>query len=108
MVYIYGHKKHVRNCFSFWTTGKIEECSLEELGLENESEKPSNALLGRAWSPGWRNADKALREFVDSIAFLIIINLIFQYRCIGYMVKSSLQVQFKLDLKKNHNLSRLK
>ncbi|KAG4983677.1 hypothetical protein GLYMA_10G180600v4 [Glycine max] len=45
--------------------GKIEECSLEELGLENESEKPSNALLGRAWSPGWRNADKALREFVE-------------------------------------------
>ncbi|XP_027363445.1 cryptochrome-1-like isoform X2 [Abrus precatorius] len=45
--------------------GKVAEYSIEELGLENESEKPSNALLGRAWSPGWRNADKTLTEFVE-------------------------------------------
>ncbi|WZZ11635.1 hypothetical protein YC2023_097556 [Brassica napus] len=40
-------------------------CSLEELGLENEAEKPSNALLTRAWSPGWSNADKILNEFIE-------------------------------------------
>lgn len=45
--------------------GTIEDCSLEQLGLEDESEKSSNALLGRAWCPGWSNADKALSEFVD-------------------------------------------
>ncbi|XAR57425.1 Deoxyribodipyrimidine photo-lyase [Bertholletia excelsa] len=46
-------------------TGKIGNCSLEELGLEDESEKSSNALLGRGWSPGWSSADKALSEFVE-------------------------------------------
>ncbi|KAL0697288.1 hypothetical protein Bca4012_053410 [Brassica carinata] len=40
-------------------------CSIEELGLENEAEKPSNALLTRAWSPGWSNADKILTEFIE-------------------------------------------
>nr|AHZ89700.1 cryptochrome 2 variant 1 [Dimocarpus longan] len=45
--------------------GKVEQCSIEELGLEDESEKSSNALLGRAWSPGWNNADKVLTEFVE-------------------------------------------
>ncbi|KAL6970545.1 Cryptochrome-2 [Sarracenia purpurea var. burkii] len=45
--------------------GAIENCSMEELGLENESEKSSNALLGRGWSPGWSNADKALNDFVE-------------------------------------------
>ncbi|XP_043708189.1 cryptochrome-1-like isoform X2 [Telopea speciosissima] len=45
--------------------GIIESCSIEELGLEDESEKSSNALLGRGWSPGWMSADKALNEFVD-------------------------------------------
>ncbi|XP_057736313.1 cryptochrome-1 isoform X1 [Arachis stenosperma] len=45
--------------------GKLGKCSIEELGLEDELEKPSNALLGRAWSPGWCNADKALTEFVE-------------------------------------------
>ncbi|KAJ7979862.1 cryptochrome-1-like [Quillaja saponaria] len=45
--------------------GIVERCSIEELGLEAESEKSSNALLGRAWSPGWSNADKALTEFVE-------------------------------------------
>ncbi|KAK6929783.1 Cryptochrome/DNA photolyase, FAD-binding domain, partial [Dillenia turbinata] len=45
--------------------GMVESCSIEDLGLENESEKSSNALLGRAWSPGWTNADKVLTEFLD-------------------------------------------
>ncbi|KAF7837472.1 cryptochrome-1-like isoform X1 [Senna tora] len=43
----------------------IKKCSIEDLGLEDESEKSSNALLGRAWSPGWSNADKALTEFIE-------------------------------------------
>lgn len=47
-------------------TGHIKECCIEELGLEDESEKSSNALLGRAWSPGWCNADKALAEFTET------------------------------------------
>ncbi|XP_047321302.1 cryptochrome-1 [Impatiens glandulifera] len=46
--------------------GKIETCSIEELGLENETEKTSNALLGRGWSPGWAYANKALTEFVET------------------------------------------
>ncbi|KAJ4825707.1 Cryptochrome-2 [Turnera subulata] len=45
--------------------GIVEKCSVDELGLENEAEKSSNSLLGRAWSPGWANADKALTEFVE-------------------------------------------
>lgn len=45
--------------------GIVEKYSIEDLGLENELEKPSNALLGRAWSPGWANANKALTEFMD-------------------------------------------
>ncbi|OMO54821.1 Cryptochrome/DNA photolyase, class 1 [Corchorus capsularis] len=45
--------------------GTVERCSVEDLGLENESEKSSNALLGRGWSPGWSNADKILTEFVE-------------------------------------------
>ncbi|XP_057471556.1 cryptochrome-1 isoform X2 [Actinidia eriantha] len=45
--------------------GTVENCSIEELVLENETEKSSNALLGRGWSPGWSNADKALSEFVE-------------------------------------------
>ena len=50
-------------------TGTVERCSIEGLGLENESEKSSNALLGRGWSPGWSNADKALAEFVEHNLF---------------------------------------
>ncbi|KAG7996753.1 hypothetical protein I3843_01G177100 [Carya illinoinensis] len=46
-------------------TGTVNKCSIGELGLEDESEKSSNALLGRAWFPGWSNADKALTEFVE-------------------------------------------
>ncbi|KAJ7954713.1 cryptochrome-1-like [Quillaja saponaria] len=45
--------------------GILESCPIEELGLEAESEKSSNALLGRAWSPGWSNGDKVLTEFVE-------------------------------------------
>ncbi|PON41528.1 Cryptochrome [Parasponia andersonii] len=47
------------------TSGRIAKCSINELGLEDESEKSSNALLGRAWSPGWSSADKALTEFIE-------------------------------------------
>ncbi|KAJ9154165.1 hypothetical protein P3X46_027530 [Hevea brasiliensis] len=47
------------------TAGKVEKCSVEELNLEDETEKSSNSLLGRGWSPGWSNADKALAEFVE-------------------------------------------
>uniref|UniRef100_A0A0D6R760 Photolyase/cryptochrome alpha/beta domain-containing protein n=1 Tax=Araucaria cunninghamii TaxID=56994 RepID=A0A0D6R760_ARACU len=39
-------------------------CTVEELALEHEMEKSSNALLQRGWSPGWSNADKALDEFL--------------------------------------------
>ncbi|XP_072963187.1 cryptochrome-1-like [Typha angustifolia] len=43
----------------------IHRCSIEDLGLENESEKSSNALLSRGWSPGWSNANIMLDEFVE-------------------------------------------
>ncbi|KAJ0966487.1 hypothetical protein J5N97_023404 [Dioscorea zingiberensis] len=46
-------------------TEAIQSCSVEELGLENELEKSSNALLSRGWSPGWSNADKVFAEFVE-------------------------------------------
>lgn len=46
--------------------GPVDSTSIEALGLENESEKSSNALLGRGWSPGWSNADKAFNEFVEN------------------------------------------
>ncbi|XP_011091317.1 cryptochrome-1 [Sesamum indicum] len=45
--------------------GMVESTPIEALGLEDESEKSSNALLGRGWSPGWSNADKAFNEFVE-------------------------------------------
>ncbi|KAK1284042.1 Cryptochrome-2 [Acorus calamus] len=47
-------------------TETVEGCSIEELNLENATEKSSNALLSRGWSPGWSNADKALADFVAS------------------------------------------
>ncbi|EHA8588989.1 Cryptochrome-1 [Cocos nucifera] len=46
-------------------TENVQSCSLEELGLENDTEKSSNALLSRGWSPGWANADKMLAEFIN-------------------------------------------
>ncbi|CAA6665031.1 unnamed protein product [Spirodela intermedia] len=45
--------------------GDMSRCSSDNLIFEDESEKGSNALLARAWSPGWRNADKALAAFVN-------------------------------------------
>ncbi|KAF9609298.1 hypothetical protein IFM89_015543 [Coptis chinensis] len=45
--------------------GTVASSSVEDLGLENDLEKSSNALLARGWSPGWSNADKLLSEFVD-------------------------------------------
>ncbi|KAF6150956.1 hypothetical protein GIB67_026877 [Kingdonia uniflora] len=45
--------------------GTVDSCQMEELGLEEEVEKSSNALLARGWSPGWSNADKALKDFID-------------------------------------------
>lgn len=46
-------------------TENVQSCSLEELGLENDTEKSSNALLSRGWSPGWANADKMLADFIN-------------------------------------------
>ncbi|CAA6655270.1 unnamed protein product [Spirodela intermedia] len=44
----------------------VQDCSIEELGLENDAEKSSNALLSRGWSPGWSNADKLLSDFIEN------------------------------------------
>ncbi|KAF3328023.1 cryptochrome-1 [Carex littledalei] len=43
----------------------IQSCSVDDLGLENNSEKSSNALLSRVWSPGCCNSDKLLTEFIE-------------------------------------------
>ncbi|AQL03469.1 Cryptochrome-2 [Zea mays] len=41
-------------------------CSIDDLGLESSKDvESSNALLSRAWSPGWRNAENMLEEFVS-------------------------------------------
>ncbi|KAF3796365.1 Cryptochrome-2 [Nymphaea thermarum] len=45
--------------------GTVQSSTIEELGLEDESEKSSNALLSRGWSPGWSNADNTLDEFLS-------------------------------------------
>ncbi|KAD4584753.1 hypothetical protein E3N88_22354 [Mikania micrantha] len=45
--------------------GDLSKCPSETIILEDESEKGSNALLARAWSPGWKNADKALAAFMN-------------------------------------------
>lgn len=50
--------------FFEFAAGKIASCSVEELGLEDELEAGSNALLAREWSPGWDNAEKALARFL--------------------------------------------
>lgn len=50
---------------SLFQAGTVGSCSIEELGLEHETEKSSNALLGRGWVPGWSNADAALTEFLE-------------------------------------------
>lgn len=56
---------HLPPCTLVPAEGLVSKCSIEELGLEDESEKSSNALLSRGWSPGWNNADNALTEFVE-------------------------------------------
>ncbi|XP_078165357.1 cryptochrome 1 isoform X2 [Carex rostrata] len=35
------------------------------VSFEDDSERGSNALLARAWTPGWRNADRALMAFLN-------------------------------------------
>ncbi|KAF9608262.1 hypothetical protein IFM89_008547 [Coptis chinensis] len=47
------------------TSGDVSRCSSDILMFENETETGSNALLARAWSPGWSNADKALSAFIN-------------------------------------------
>ncbi|KAH7287431.1 hypothetical protein KP509_32G056000 [Ceratopteris richardii] len=44
--------------------GDIASLRPEDLGLEEETDKSSNALLARAWRPGWCNADRALEAFL--------------------------------------------
>ncbi|XP_057973538.1 cryptochrome-1 isoform X2 [Malania oleifera] len=43
----------------------VSRCQSDALVFEDESEKGSNALLARSWSPGWSNADKALTAFAN-------------------------------------------
>lgn len=45
--------------------GEVASFTADELGLEDETEKASNALLARAWTPGWSNADRALEAFLS-------------------------------------------
>ncbi|KAM0971793.1 hypothetical protein TB2_019241 [Malus domestica] len=46
-------------------SGDASRSPSDTLVFEDESEKGSNALLARAWSPGWSNADKALTTFIN-------------------------------------------
>ncbi|XP_021743539.1 cryptochrome-1-like isoform X2 [Chenopodium quinoa] len=46
-------------------SGDVSKCPSDTLVFEDDSERGSNALLARAWSPGWSNADKALTTFVN-------------------------------------------
>lgn len=46
-------------------SGDVSKCPSDQLIFEDESERGSNALLARAWSPGWSNADKALTAFIN-------------------------------------------
>jgi cryptochrome 1 len=48
-----------------WCAGKILAGTVNDLELENEYERGSNALLGRAWSPGWMSANRALEVFMS-------------------------------------------
>jgi cryptochrome 2 len=44
----------------------LHSSSVDNLGLESsKDEESSNALLSRAWSPGWHNAEKTLEDFVS-------------------------------------------
>ncbi|KAI3783260.1 hypothetical protein L1987_42337 [Smallanthus sonchifolius] len=46
-------------------SGDLSRCPSDTLVFENDSERGSNALLARAWSPGWSNANKALTTFIN-------------------------------------------
>ncbi|XP_072990389.1 cryptochrome-1 isoform X1 [Typha latifolia] len=46
-------------------SGDLSRCPSDNLVFEDDSERASNALLARAWSPGWRNADKSLTAFIN-------------------------------------------
>ncbi|CAO2834361.1 unnamed protein product [Amaranthus hypochondriacus] len=46
-------------------SGDVSKCSSDTLVFEDDTEKGSNALLARAWSPGWSSADKALTTFIN-------------------------------------------
>uniref|UniRef100_A0A0D9W5P1 Cryptochrome/DNA photolyase FAD-binding domain-containing protein n=1 Tax=Leersia perrieri TaxID=77586 RepID=A0A0D9W5P1_9ORYZ len=46
-------------------SGDLSLCPSDNLIFEDDSERGSNALLARAWSPGWQNADKALTAFLN-------------------------------------------
>ncbi|KAI3757358.1 hypothetical protein L6452_04894 [Arctium lappa] len=46
-------------------SGDFSRCPSDTLVFENDSERGSNALLARAWSPGWSNANKALAAFIN-------------------------------------------
>ncbi|XP_076884654.1 cryptochrome-1-like isoform X2 [Bidens hawaiensis] len=46
-------------------SGDLSKCPSDTLIFENDSERGSNALLARAWSPGWSNANKALTAFIN-------------------------------------------
>ncbi|ONK74058.1 uncharacterized protein A4U43_C03F2350 [Asparagus officinalis] len=47
------------------SSGDVSRCPADTLVFEDESERGSNALLARSWSPGWRNADRALTAFIN-------------------------------------------
>ncbi|KAF0890329.1 hypothetical protein E2562_002737 [Oryza meyeriana var. granulata] len=47
------------------SSGDLSMCPSDDLIFEDDSERGSNALLARAWSPGWQNADKALTAFLN-------------------------------------------
>nr|AGU91427.1 cryptochrome 1.2 [Chrysanthemum boreale] len=46
-------------------SGDVSRCPSDTLVFENDSERGSNALLARAWTPGWSNANKALTAFIN-------------------------------------------
>ncbi|XP_057533420.1 cryptochrome-1-like isoform X2 [Amaranthus tricolor] len=46
-------------------SGDVSKCPSDTLVFEDDTEKGSNALLARAWSPGWSSADKALTTFIN-------------------------------------------
>ncbi|KAL8138283.1 hypothetical protein V2J09_004284 [Rumex salicifolius] len=45
--------------------GDLSRCPSDPIVFEKESERGSNALLARAWAPGWSNADKAVTAFIN-------------------------------------------